>query len=491
MIRANGISFGYAGEPILNSVSFLVPTNSKVALVGANGAGKSTLFKLILGLEHVAAGDFEIQGDIAYVPQEVKHDAVLEAAKTIREYLDPYYTFQDFELSKLLSGLELTELELTAAPQNLSGGQKTKLALARALLAEPDTLLLDEPTNFMDVGGKHYVMRLLANYDKGLVIISHDIELLDESIDKVLYVNKSTHKVDEYVGNYTKFLELKAQREELAKREHAIKAAHIKQMESGLSKLGTSKKEARQKTVIKRRIERERQALPALPQELRKFTIELPTPARVGEIPVKLENVSKAYGDKKVLEKLTFAVRRDEKFLLIGPNGSGKSTTIKILMGVTEPDSGKVWPGYNLKAGYYSQEFEQFNRDAKVVEFFADRLHRDTFSASGFLKKFMFDDDKQVQRIGTLSGGEKTRLAIALLMAVDYNLLVLDEPTTYLDPMSQRIVLEALKQYKGTLVLVSHVADFVKELAPDRALLMPEAKVVLWDDKYLHSVSKT
>ena len=490
MVRATNISFSYGDGPVFDQVSFLVPKNSKVALVGPNGAGKSTLFKLLLGDEQVAEGKLEKQGTIEFVPQEVKRDERLENASSVREYVDPNYRVDDYEMNKLFAGLEMNNLSLDVPPATLSGGQKTKLALARALISEPQILLLDEPTNFMDVAGKKFVMNFLANYPNTLLLVSHDIELLDKSIDKVLNINTQTKKIDEYTGNYTKFQQLKKQKGELVRKEHLVRSSHIKQMEKGLSKLGTSKKEAKQKTIIKRRIEREKQVLPELPKDLQGFRLSLPEPPRVGELPIKLENVSKNYGEKKVLTDLSFAVRRGEKFLLVGPNGSGKSTIIKILMGVLQPDKGLVVPGLNLLAGYYSQEFENFDLNERVIDFFAEKTNRDHYDALGFLKKFMFYEKKQKQTIASLSGGEKTRLSMALLMAKNHNLLVLDEPTTYLDPMSQRIVLEALKQYKGTLILVSHVVDFVKEIAPDRALLMPEARLVLWDDKHLDAISE-
>lgn len=492
MVTAQNMSFSYGGGALFDEVSFVIGKNQKVGLVGQNGSGKSTLFKLLLGKEQISEGTLDISGTIGYVPQEVKRDEELEAAESVRLYIDPNSHREDFELLKLFKGLELENVDLSDKPQKLSGGQKTKLALARALLAEPDMLLLDEPTNFMDVAGKHFVMNFLAAYPKTLLVVSHDLELLDRSIDKVLFINKHSKKIDEYSGNYTQFVRLKKEKEELEKRQHQIKLSHIKQLEETIrqGRGFKSKKGQRRKTILKRRVSREKEALPELPPEIKAFKFNLPDPPRAGELPIRATTISKSYGEKKVLDNLSFVVRRGEKFLLIGQNGSGKSTIIKILMKVVSPDGGFVEEGMNLKIGYYSQEFENFDLHRTLLEYVAEKASVYEGEARAFLARFMFDNSKINQKIETLSGGEKTRLSIALLMLKNNNLLVLDEPTTYLDPMSQRIVLEALKVYTGTLILVSHVEEFVRELKPDRALLMPEGKIELWSDDILDRISE-
>lgn len=228
-----------------------------------------------------------------------------------------------------------------------------------------------------------------------------------------------------------------------------------------------------------------------MPQEAKKIKIRLPDPARVGEIPMRTINVSKAYGELQVLANINFVIHRGERIALIGANGTGKSTFIKILMGVISPDTGEVVGNENLKVGYYSQEFENFDLSKCVLDTFVEITHRDDSFARSFLGRYMFVGDKVFQRVESLSGGEKTRLSIALLTAQNYNLLVLDEPTTYLDVMSQRIILEALKEYKGAMVLVSHTPEFISELKPARAMLFPEQKVVLWDEELINRVGET
>jgi ATP-binding cassette, subfamily F, member 3 len=492
MIKISGLSFSYGAEPVFDSADFIVGENQKIGLVGPNGAGKSTLFSLITGKENPSAGKIEVLGEIGFVPQEVKRDPALEESNSIRDYIDPDGKKQKHELDKILSGLELDDIKLDQSPLKLSGGQKTKLALARALLLEPDVLLLDEPTNFMDKSGKSFVMNFLAKYPKTLILVSHDLDLLDKHIDKVLALNLQTKKIDEYKGNYSTYLKLKKEKESHLKRQILVKQKHIKKMEEALPKLYKlkSKKGVKVRVRQQKKIAREKENLPAMPLEIRKIRLNLPEPPRVGELPVQIVGISKSFSGKKVIDNLSFVIRRGEKFVLIGPNGSGKSTLIKILVGQAQPDTGHIVHGTNLKVGYYSQEFENIDLTETVLDVVTRRGQINEQRARGFLARFLFGHEKIKQRVETLSGGEKTRLSIALLMLENNNLLILDEPTTYLDPMSQRIILEAIKEYLGTIILVSHVEDFVKEISPDRALIMPEAKLMLWDNEILRKVGE-
>lgn len=486
MLKITNLTFSYGAKDIFEDASFTVGTGQKVGLVGPNGAGKSTLFRILTGQEEEVLGEVDIQGNIAYVPQEVKRDALLENSKTVREYLDAQDTRKDHELKQLLSGLEL-DLELTDHPLELSGGQKTKLALAHALLAEPDTLLLDEPTNFMDKAGKRFVMDFLAHYPNTLIVVSHDLELLDKHIDKILSLNTQSRKIDEFAGTYKQAMNLKQQKEALLHRQHKVKSSHIKQLEDTIAKGRTG---VRTRIKLQKRITQEKQQLPELPVKTRGFKLNIPQPPRVAEVPIRLNNISKSFDGTEVISDLDTYIRRGEKFLLVGANGSGKSTLIKIIMGLVKPDGGKVNLSSDIDMGYYSQEFENFDMNATLLSWVSEKAKVVEGRARAYLAGFMFDNTRVNQTIGTLSGGEKTRLSVALLILNNHNVLILDEPTTYLDPMSQRIVLEALKQYKGTLLLVSHVEDFVRELAPDRALLMPEGRVVLWDEKYLDRIGE-
>lgn len=491
MVLVKNLSFSYTDKPLYKDVSFMIAKGKKVGLVGPNGSGKSTLLKILMEKEDGFSGKVEVSGKLALVPQEVKHDAEMEAAQSVLHYVDPKAEHEKHEIQKLFAGIEL-KIKLTDDPTKLSGGQKTKLALAKALLAAPDVLLLDEPTNFMDIAGKHWVMNFLGNYEGTVIVISHDLELMDKRIDKVLAVNPATSTIEEYSGTYSDYVRLKKEKEEMLKRQLLIKQKHIKQMEEGLKKMAryTSKKGVRARIRVKRRVEKEKEALPDAPAEIRKIKINLPEPASVGELPIRAINVSKNYGNLEVLKNVNFTIVRNERIVLLGPNGVGKSTFIKILMGMIEPDSGEIVKNSQLKVGYYSQEFETFDFSKKLIDVFMEITKKDERYSRAFLGRYMFAGDKVFQRIETLSGGEKTRLSIAILTAQDNNLLILDEPTTYLDVMSQRIILESLKEYKGTMILVSHTPEFVVEMGPTKAFLFPEEKFVYWDDSLVGRVEE-
>ena len=252
----------------------------------------------------------------------------------------------------------------------------------------------------------------------------------------------------------------------------------------------TSKKGVRQKTILKRRIERMRDKLPEMPRELARIKVELPEPSRCGELPIRTLSIKKSYGEQVVLDGVSLSIKRGERVALIGPNGAGKSTFIKILAGLLVADSGEVIRDERLKLGYYSQEFETFDRHNSILELVQDKSDLPIFKIRPFLARFNFPGERIYQKIETLSGGEKTRLSIALLMLSDYNMLVLDEPTTYLDVTSQRIILEALKDYKGSMLIVSHTEEFVEELTPNRVLLFPENKIEYWIPEMIEKVGE-
>ncbi|MFA6602584.1 MAG: ABC-F family ATP-binding cassette domain-containing protein [Candidatus Shapirobacteria bacterium] len=480
MIRINGLKFGYSKQPLFEGVELLVEDGQKAGLVGANGAGKSTLFKLITGKEMPEGGSVETKGKTIYVAQEVSRDEAMEKAKNIREYLDPEFKTEDFELRRIMGGLEMSFVDWNLNPLKLSGGQKTKLAIARALLAYPDNLLMDEPTNFLDIGGKKWIMSFLADYPGTVLLVSHDLNLLDRNIDKVLYINPQTKIVDTYAGNYSSFIKLKAQREAMLIRQIEAEQKHIKQMKEGLVKMArfSSEKGVRQRMNLKRRVEQAITKLPPMPTDVKKIKLVLPEPEWVGSLPVWIKNISKSYGTKKVLTEVNLDIKRGERVALVGVNGAGKSTLIKIICNFVEADGGEVIKDPKLKMGYYSQEFENWEEEARVGECFREKCQMNESRARPILARFLLGEDKIYQKVKSLSGGEKTRLAIAALLGQNYNLLVLDEPTTYLDVMSQRVILEALKEYRGAILIVSHTPEFLEELGIKKRLLLPENKLI-------------
>ncbi|MFA5026132.1 MAG: ABC-F family ATP-binding cassette domain-containing protein [Candidatus Shapirobacteria bacterium] len=488
MISVRDLFYSYGKEPIFSGAEFFLGKGQKAGLVGANGAGKSTLFKLITGEENPDDGRVEVSGKIILVPQEVKRDSEMENAKTIRDYLTKS-TFagkatvgkEDYELLRIISKLELAQFSLDSPPTNLSGGQKTKLAIARALVQEPEVLLLDEPTNFLDTEGKKWVMSFLGRYPNTLMVVSHDLNLLDTKIDKILEINSQTKKIDEYTGNYSGYVKLKAEKEELLVRQIHVQERHIVQMKKGWLKMShvKSSKGIRQKLQLEKRIVKMEESLPQMPPEAKKIKIKLPEPSWVGEMPIMAEGLCKAYGPKKVLVNVSFDIKRGERIALLGPNGAGKSTLIKILMGKLVPDEGEIVRDEKLDIGYYSQEFDTFDFDKTLLETVKDKCSLTEGVIRSQLGRFMFSGEMVFQKVGSLSGGEKTRLSIALLLVQSFNMLILDEPTTYLDVLSQRLILEALKGYQGAMLVVSHTPEFIEELKPNRKFLLPENKMIL------------
>lgn len=481
MISVRDLSYSYGREPIFIKTGFFLGKNQKAGLTGVNGSGKSTLFKLITGEELPDEGKIEVGGKILLVPQEVKRDLTMESAQSIKKYLDPKNLKEDYELLRIISKLELAQFSLNSSPANLSGGQKTKLAIARALVQEPDVLLLDEPTNFLDTEGKKWVMAFLGRYPNTLIVVSHDLNLLDSKIDKILEINLQTKKIDEYAGNYSDYVKLKTEKENLLIRQIHVQERHIVQMKKGLVKMAhvKSEKGVRQRLNLERRVEKMEENLPVMPLEAKKIKLKLPPPTWVGEMPIIAKNLYKSYGPKKVLDHVSFDIKRGERIALMGPNGAGKSTLIKILIGSLLPDEGKVTKNENLTIGYYSQEFETFDFTKTLFETMRERCQLPEGTIRAHLGRFLFSGDRVFQKIGSLSGGEKTRLSIALLLVQNYNLLILDEPTTYLDVLSQRLILEALKIYQGAMIIVSHTPEFVEELKPSRKFYLPENKMVL------------
>jgi ATP-binding cassette subfamily F protein 3 len=384
----------------------------------------------------------------------------------------------------MLNSLEVNA-ELTERPNKLSGGQRTKLALLRAIIEEPDILLLDEPTNFLDTEGKRWIMEFLSEYPNTLLVISHDISLLDRHIDKVIAIDPMKKRIEEYKGNYSKYVQVKGSNDESLKKRVENDEREIARMKKSLHKMArmSSEKGARARANVQTRIDRMKDALPELPKEIAHIKFTLPNPIHTSEIPLAVKNLKMSYGDDVIFSDVSLSIRRGERIALYGPNGAGKSTFIKILMDRITPDEGEVIKDPNLSIGYYSQEFETFDFSKTIIETVEETCTLPLDQVRPILSKFNFLRERIYQEVGTLSGGEKTRLSIALLMLHSYNLLILDEPTTYLDIQSQKIILEALKSYKGAMLFVSHTEEFVEGLTPSRIMLLPENKIKHWIPK--------
>ncbi|HEY7123823.1 MAG TPA: ABC-F family ATP-binding cassette domain-containing protein [Ktedonobacterales bacterium] len=562
MLEVKGLTLSRGGKYLLEEASFVIGRGEKVGLVGVNGAGKTTLLKAILGEFEPDSGTISRPERLGYLGQERLADALLagqaradQAAQvTVREVMLAGRNLEELaaelraieaqlaeatapsaaaptegaldellarygeleaqfglaggynaehEIAELLKGLGLGDVELDRPVAGLSGGQKTRLALARVLFAAPDLLLLDEPTNHLDGPATRWLMEYLARFEGALLLISHDLALLDRAIARVLHLDAATHQLSAYTGNYSSYQRQRSQAEELAAAQTERQKAKITRLEEQADwmrhKTATM---ARRAKVLDHLVERMREELPdpaKLPRKERALTLDLPIARQSGHLVFRVERLNKSYGGPAVLNNLNFEVERGQRLVVIGRNGAGKTTLLRILAGITQPSLGKVQAGHQVDLGYYAQEHESLHVGLTLLEELrlaaSEMPHRTTpppgdGQLRSLLGRFLFSGSQAFQKVGSLSGGEKTRLALARLMLGGYNTLLLDEPTNNLDPTSRDRVREALAGYRGTLVIVSHDTEFVEALQPDLALLLPVGAVRYFDQSQLALVAK-
>jgi ATP-binding cassette subfamily F protein 3 len=563
MLEARHISLRRGSTILLEDASFQVYPGEKVGLVGINGAGKTTLLKTLYGELEPEEGTVRRPERVGYLGQERLTDALLmtgmpdaNGTVTVRDFLlagrdlgalasemrrtvqlldratapdskiaitieqlealaAHYSELEDrfgqangyeaeSECMQLLNGLGMRDVELDRPITALSGGQKTKLALARVLFSAPELLLLDEPTNHLDGKATRWLMDYLTRYEGAVILVSHDLVLLDHAIARVLHLDHTTRTLVMYTGNYSSYLRQRQMAETRAQTEMERTQTKITQLEEQANWMrGKTKKIARRAKVLDRTVEKMRKTLPdasRLPRRERVFTMDLPIARQSGREVLRVEALGKSYGSKVVLSDLDFDIDRGQRLVVIGRNGAGKTTLLRVLAGVMPPSFGTVQYGYNVDLGYYAQEHELLHPELTLLEELrqaADVLPHRTgqLPSEGQLRtllgRFLFSGEHAFQKVGTLSGGEKTRLALARLMLGGYNTLLLDEPTNNLDVASRAHVVKALAGYRGTLAIVSHDVAFVEALSPDYALLLPEGRVTYYDDELLALVVKT
>jgi ATP-binding cassette, subfamily F, member 3 len=409
----------------------------------------------------------------------------------------------EHHIAGLLEGLGLGDGELERPVAALSGGQKTRLALARLLFAAPDLLLLDEPTNHLDGPATRWLMDYLARFEGTVLLISHDLTLLDRAITRVLHLDAATRTLTAYTGNYSSYQRQRTQAEEsaaaLAERQRA-KIARLEEQADWM-RVKTAKL-ARRAKVLDHLVERMREELPdpaTLPRKERALALDLPVARQSGRVVFRAERLTKSYGGPAVLTDLSFQVERGQRLVVIGRNGAGKTTLLRVLAGLTPSTRGRVEIGQMVDLGYYAQEHESLHAGLSLLEELrlaaGEMPHRTGQPPSdgqlrSLLGRFLFSGGQAFQKVSSLSGGEKTRLALARLMLGGYNTLLLDEPTNNLDPISRDRVRDALAGYAGTLVIVSHDTAFVEALEPDLALLLPMGQVRYFDRSHLALVAK-
>jgi ATP-binding cassette subfamily F protein 3 len=481
MLNIQNISYEIGGKEILKNINQRINNNEKIGLVGVNGAGKSTLLKIVTGKIQPDIGNIEMKGNISYLAQEIHKEISFNTDEnlTIGEYLiiEKGLDIQEWEINKLINHLNMSDKDSDSLISELSGGQKVKVEIIKILLEQPDLLVLDEPTNFLDIPSAEWLMKYLLDYPKAVLVVSHDLRLMNRGINRIWYLNNLTHQIDDYKGNYSAFLKAKGLKEDWIKKNIKKDLREADRLEASaaiLAKRGTSGEKKREL------LKKDKQMKMSLP-EIKRSSIKV----------LEVNNISKEYvEDEKILKNVSFEIERGDKLVIIGKNGVGKTTLLKVLANKIPATSGTFEWGYNTEVGYYAQEYEGLDYNQTVLEnvFGMEELNWSDVIWRSFLGAFLIFGDMVNQKVGTLSGGEKTRLALAKLFAKGYNVLLLDEPTTYLDPASQDILIDVLKQYKGTLIVVSHEPKFVKDLEFEKVLLMPEEKYGYFKEEYLDRV---
>jgi len=522
---AVNIKHAYADDVILDAATLAIEPGERIGLVGRNGAGKSTLLKILAGLISPDGGEVQTQKNarLGYLrqdpdlaPDETLRDAAEgafaelhdlhqqlhqvfeEMASAEGDDLDRLLRRQeslerrieaaggyaiDHKIDATLHGLGFTDKQFGVRCKDLSGGQRARLALARLLLEAPDVLLLDEPTNHLDIDGRLWLEEFLAEqYDGAVVLISHDRYLLDRVVSRIAEVEQG--RLIDYPGNYQAFRKIRYERRLTQARAFEKQQTKFRQQEEYIRryKTGQRAKEARGR---QSKLDREKQGALEKPMELETFRFQLPSAPRTGDLVASAQGVSKAYdavdprtgeivGEKVLFRDLDVQIGRAERWGIIGPNGAGKSTLVRTLLGEAEPDAGQVRLGANVLVGHFRQTSEGLDPDRQVYRAIQDEIRRENPDASmseqqarDLAGAFLFSGDEQDKPVHVLSGGEKSRVRLAGLLASARNLLVLDEPTNHLDIPSAERLEEALtadpKQggYDGAMILISH----------DRALL--------------------
>ena len=533
MLTVRDLVVEVGGKTIVDGVTFQVRAGDKVGLVGRNGAGKTTLFKALGGAGPTKAGRVDRDGATGYLSQDPRQEAVpddtgclahvlsgrgLDTAATdleklrisleedpsegnIARFSDAQERFEnnggyaaESEVRRLVDGLGLRSdrLELTLAA--LSGGERRRLELARILFAGSDLLLLDEPTNHLDADARDWLLRFLRAYRGALIVISHDLDLLDEAITRVVHLDREEEEaigeIVEYKGTYSQYLTARQRDEERQTKVAAQQRKEIQRLSTLADGMrGQTAKRARVAKNLDNRVARlERQKVDG-PAARRSLDLRFPPPPPSGRTVLTATGLWKSYGSLDVFSDISFDVGRGERLLIMGLNGAGKTTLLKVLAEQLDPDLGTVEPGLHVSAGYYAQEHEGIVAGRSLLDHMREQAELGVEQLRALMGMFGLSGDKAFQDAGTLSGGEKTKLALAQLVAGRHNLLLLDEPTNNLDPMSRSATGRALASWPGTMVIVSHDVEFVEALAPDRVLLMPDGQLDYFSPESLELVA--
>ncbi|WP_150309154.1 ABC-F family ATP-binding cassette domain-containing protein [Planctomonas psychrotolerans] len=530
MLAVSDLELRVGARLLMDGVTFRVSPGDKIGLVGRNGAGKTTLTKVLSGELPPTGGRIERSGEIGYLPQDPRsgnpedlartrildarglgsigikmQQAMLDMASTDSKVSDAamktYGRLEErfsalggyaaeAEAASIASNLSLPDRILDQPLSTLSGGQRRRIELARILFSGADTMLLDEPTNHLDADSIVWLREFLRNYQGGLIVISHDIEIVGETVNRVFYLDANRTVIDIYNMDWKNYLRQRASDEERRKKERANteKKASVLQMQA--AKFGAKASKAAAAHQMVRRAEKMLSGLDDVRTVDRVAKLRFPEPAPCGRTPLMASDLSKNYGSLEIFTAVDLAIDRGSKVVILGFNGAGKTTLLRILAGVDQPDTGQLEPGHGLRIGYYAQEHETLDVKRSVLQNMVSASPNITETeARRVLGSFLFTGDDSSKPAGVLSGGEKTRLALAMIVVSGANVLLLDEPTNNLDPASREEILDALANYSGAVVLVSHDEGAVEALNPERVLLMPDGTEDHWNPDYFDLIT--
>ncbi len=530
MITAHDIELRAGARLLMADVSFRVAAGDKIGLVGRNGAGKTTLTRVIAGEALPAGGRVIMTGEVGYLPQdprtgdpevlalhrilsarglddavrrlrEAEHEMASEDPqlrdKAMRKYERADAALHagggysaEAEAKQIASSLNIEDRTLAQPLRTLSGGQRRRVELARILFSGAETLLLDEPTNHLDADSIVWLRDFLKGHKGGLIVISHDVGLLESCVNKVLHLDANRAEVDIYNMGWRAYLEQRETDERRRKREHANAERKASTLMDQANRMRAKASKAQAAQSMLKRAEKLMDGLEAQRAADKVAKIKFPAPAACGKTPLTASELSKSYGSLEVFTDVDLAIDKGSRVVILGLNGAGKTTLLRILAGVDTSDTGAVHPGHGLKLGYYAQEHETLDVNRSVLENLRTAAPQLPDSeARSVLGSFLFSGDDAMKPAGVLSGGEKTRLALAILVVSSANVLLLDEPTNNLDPASREEVLAAIRSYAGAIILVTHDEGAVQALEPDRVLILPDGVEDLWGEDYLDLVA--
>lgn len=507
MITVNDVAVQFGATTLFSSVTFAINENDKIALMGKNGAGKSTLLKVVAGINKPSLGNIAAPKEavIAYLPQHLltedkctvreeaakafaevfamkseidelneqltvrtdyESDAYMKLIERVSELSEKFYAIEEVnyeaEVEKVLKGIGFTQEDLDRPTSEFSGGWRMRIELAKILLKKPDLILLDEPTNHLDIESIQWLEDFLINSAKAVMVISHDRAFVDNITNRTIEVTMG--RIYDYKAKYSDYLELRKDRRMHQQKAYEEQQKFIAENKAFIERFrGTfSKTEQVQSRV---RMLEKLEIIEVDEVDTSALRLKFPPAARSGQYPVIVKELSKSYGEHIVFKNADMVIERGQKVALVGKNGEGKSTMIKAIMGEIDFD-GSIEIGHNVKVGYFAQnQASLLDEDLTIFETI-DRIAEGDIRTQikNILGAFMFSGDDIDKKVKVLSGGEKTRLAMIKLLLEPYNVLILDEPTNHLDMKTKDIIKDALKDFEGTVILVSHDRDFLDGL---------------------------